>query len=358
MKKVTLQHIAERTGYSKFAVSRALSGKGGISAASRKKIIDEATMLGYFNQKKPSKAQTNPLSFGKSEETVQKNFVVILLTNAREQSQLSPYWGKIVEGASVALEKNNLELIVVTESSANSFRRIIHMPGMMGLIGIGEGIPTSLLLETKKKGFPIVLVDYEDPLVPTDCIFMANYDGIRNLTNYLIGIGHREIQFVGNLKYSRSFFDRWSGFKAAMEENGLSFPQDNQLLELQNIYSMTRREYLVNWMESKLADNDGKDIQWPTAYICANDYIAQSLISVLAEKNISVPSDCSVTGFDNLNDFANETSTLTTINVFKEFLGERAVEMLLRRINHGDNPFEKIQVFGEMIIRASVASRY
>ncbi|WP_231638656.1 LacI family DNA-binding transcriptional regulator [Paenibacillus sp. JCM 10914] len=46
--KVTIQEIADFTGVSKFAVSRALSGKSGVSPQTRDMILKAAGQLGYF----------------------------------------------------------------------------------------------------------------------------------------------------------------------------------------------------------------------------------------------------------------------------------------------------------------------
>lgn len=53
-KKVTMQEIADKVGVSKFAVSKALSGKSGISEATREKIHKVAAEFGYSNQKNSS----------------------------------------------------------------------------------------------------------------------------------------------------------------------------------------------------------------------------------------------------------------------------------------------------------------
>ncbi|MCL6459865.1 MAG: helix-turn-helix domain-containing protein, partial [Gorillibacterium sp.] len=45
--KVTIQQIADLAGVSKFAVSRALSGKTGVSTTTREMIIKTACQLGY-----------------------------------------------------------------------------------------------------------------------------------------------------------------------------------------------------------------------------------------------------------------------------------------------------------------------
>ena len=46
-KKITLDDIARETGLSKYAVSRAISGKSGVSAATRERVLQMCENLGY-----------------------------------------------------------------------------------------------------------------------------------------------------------------------------------------------------------------------------------------------------------------------------------------------------------------------
>ena len=54
MRRVTLQTIAEETGLSKFAVSRALAGKSGVSEETRARVAEVAARLGY---RRPARAR-------------------------------------------------------------------------------------------------------------------------------------------------------------------------------------------------------------------------------------------------------------------------------------------------------------
>ena len=44
---ITIYDIAEKTGYSAPTISKALNGRGGLSPATRKKILDVAEEIGY-----------------------------------------------------------------------------------------------------------------------------------------------------------------------------------------------------------------------------------------------------------------------------------------------------------------------
>ncbi len=79
---------------------------------------------------------------------------------------------------------------------------------------------------------------------------------------------------------------------------------------------------------AKLKEWARDQVPLPTAFVCANDHIAHLVMTVLEESGVSIPADCSVTGFDNL-DFGR---SLATVQVLKESVGERAVSQLFWRL--------------------------
>ncbi|MBB5325732.1 LacI family transcriptional regulator [Anoxybacillus tepidamans] len=344
-KKVTIQQIADYLGVSKYVVSKALSGKRGVSADTRKKVIEAASQLGYFAQKTnkaPSiQLQETKLPVKKGE----KEIVLVLMTNVRFQTRESTYWGAIVDGISEALEKIKLGMVLLTENNVESLIKVLNLEGFIGVITVGL-VESSLLVEVHKMGLPLVMIDYEDPLIPCDMIFNNNFDSSFQLANHLIGLGHKHIQFVGDIHYSRSFYDRWSGLRSSIEENGIKAVFDPDLISI-DFFDLEKQ--FSDWL-GKCSKED-----LPTAFVCANDVIAVGVISILKKNGIHVPNDVSVTGFDNKEITFNMKPTVSTVHVEKENLGKRAVEVLLRRMREQDAPFEKILMSGSLILRESTA---
>lgn len=349
MKKITMQQIADHLGVSKFVVSKALSGKGGVSEQTRERVIQAASQLGYFNQK--NGYMKNVIPSGTTQPTLSgKQSVLVLMPNIRFQNKESLYWGRLLEGISRELEAQKLGMIIISEPRFDNFMSVLNPEGILGMIGVGQ-IATPFLLEVHRIGLPIVLVDHEDPLIPSDTVFANNVDGMARLTNHLIGLGHRKLHFLGNLAFSRSFRDRWMGFRSALEENGLT-PQSlkDPMLELEGVDTGAYDDMLRSWLERQKATG-----QLPTALVCANDSIAIHACSALREIGLNVPGDIAVSGFDNIEDAARHTPAITTINVPKEYLGQRAVKKLLDRLAQPDEPQEKIMISVETVYRDSTA---
>ncbi|WP_334072078.1 MULTISPECIES: LacI family DNA-binding transcriptional regulator [Paenibacillus] len=348
MKKITMQQIADHLGVSKFVVSKALSGKGGVNEVTRNRVIQAASQLGYFAQKNAYiKNQALPQQ---TAPTPGKQSVIVLMPNIRFQTKDSLYWGKILEGISTELESRGFGMVIVSDSRMDQFIHVLNPDGILGMIGVGQ-IDSALLLEVHRLGISMVLVDHEDALIPTDTIFANNGDSMMRLCNHLIGLGHKELYFLSNLSFSRSFRDRWTGFREAMELNGLKTqPANDPLLWLEGIDTGGYREELAGWLEMKKREQ-----MLPTALVCANDSIAVQTISILQELGVSVPEQISVTGFDNIDDAYHSNPALTTVNVPKEAIGRRAVKKLMERIEHPDFKIEKVLVTAELVHRGSTA---
>ncbi|MDQ0191986.1 LacI family DNA-binding transcriptional regulator [Paenibacillus wynnii] len=347
-KKITMQKIADHLGVSKFVVSKSLSGKEGVNETTRERVIQAASQLGYFTQKN---AYVQGIKRTPSQPNSDRNkqSVLVLMPNIRSQTQDSLYWGKIVDGIALALDSEGLGMVIVSEHRADNFINILNPSGILGLVGVGQ-ISTSLLLEVHRIGLPMVLIDHEDPLIPSDTVFANNVDSMTRLTNHLMGIGHTLIHFIGNIRYSRSFRDRWIGFRSALEENELKSPlEDDSMLFLEGMDDGTFKEDFKSWVAKRK-----KDQSLPTAILCANDFIALTVSDALREDGIQVPEDISVTGFDNIEDASRGIPPLTTVHVPKEAMGRAAVEKLLARIQNSTAPLEKILITADIVHRDSV----
>jgi LacI family transcriptional regulator len=342
-KKITMQEIADKVGVSKFAVSKALSGKPGISAATREKIFLIASQYGYFNHKAKAKLQNKITAH--SEEKM----VGILIPDIRSQNKESAYWGRILDGISKSLDNIGVGTVIITDDSPQNFNRVIKPEGLLGVICVGL-ISTPLLLELRNLSIPFVLVDHEDQMLTSDSIFMNSFDSIRKLTNHLLGLGHTNIQFIGDIRYSRSFFDRWCGYKSVMDENHLPHAVNKILIQI----SPSTDEINYNFLMSELVNMSTE--AFPTAFVCANDQIAFNVLRALSELKIRVPEDCSLTGFDNNDDILKHFPEITTVNAEKEALGTKAVNLLFSRLENSQIPYEKVLLQSELIIRGSTAA--
>lgn len=341
-KKVTMQQIADYLGVSKYVVSVALSGKKGVSEETRKKVLSTAAKLGYI----PSPAGPLDDSAQHSDaasKPKREHLFLVIMQNVHVQTRESPYWGEIIDGIQSTIEKHGCKMVLLTEIYTENLGKIVNLREFSGVITVGY-VSSDILLEVKASGLPLVMVDHEDLLVPSDTIFSNNFDACFQLTNYLYGMGHRRIQFVGDIEYARSFYERYNGVRNCLKDKGLEPPYSEELL---HIKGETFYEQFHAWMSQQTEET------FPTAFVCANDQIASTVISILTEAGYRIPDDISVTGFDNTTLSYTASPTITTVDVAKKEMGKRSVEVLMRRMCEKDAALEKIILMSNIIYRES-----
>ena len=92
----------------------------------------------------------------------------------------------------------------------------------------------------------------------------------------------------------------------------------------------------------------------PDAFICANDYLAISLMQALKKKALSVPEDIMITGFDGTTQSAFTNPPLTTVKICGTEIGRLAAELLLNRIRIPSFPYSWTRVKSVPVWRESI----
>ncbi|RQW18767.1 LacI family transcriptional regulator [Bacillus sp. C1-1] len=339
-RKVTMQVIADTVGVSKYVVSKTLNNKLGVSEATRQKILFTAKQLGY-SKDGPSEGPSLPL-----ETEIENGYILVVLPNYEYQSISYTYWGAVFQGISLHIQSKKAGMIVIT--SEMDLSKKVDVPNLIGIITVGT-VDEQTLLALSTYNLPIVTLDHEARIIRADSIFMDNLGGIERMTDHLIGLGHKQLLFVGNIHYSQSFYERWIGFRNSLEKADIPLTQGNQKI-LTIPYDDNMEANLQQHFEKlRIHSTD-----FPTAFVCANDHIARRMIVLLEQNGLACPTDISVTGFDSLEEDKHLSPALTTVQVLKQVMGRRAVDRLVWRAKNRDYPSEKILIVGDITFNESI----
>ena len=161
-------------------------------------------------------------------------------------------------------------------------------------------------------------------------------------TEYLYGLGHRKIAYVGS-EYTMLFSaERKAGYQMALSRHGLPLIAD-YCVEVEQISLDENEPFLT------LVNLDDP----PTAAVVSDDILAVALKRVCLQQGLSVPEDLSIVSFNN-SLFARITSPqLTSVDINSFQLGIEAASQL---INHIENPnllATKIIVPHSLVVRGS-----
>lgn len=318
--KVTIQQIADAVNMSKYAVSRAISGKSGVSQETRSFIVETAQQMGY-------KFTSVRNTFSLTDNAIQSNqiqTVLVLFPNVMYQNKDSIYWGPIFNGISNRLNELKINILTLTEPSHDSIFTLLNPDAIQGVIVVGS-VSTQTLLDLKRLNIPMVIVDHLDRSIACDTIFIDNYTAVSSIMDNLINKGYHSFQFIGQVKAAHSFFERWIAYKSSLEAANISYNQNKELINFElHLKPLVREIY--------------KKEPLPQVFVCANDVYAYFAKEALDELGFVINKDYILTGFDNTYD---EIELYATVNVLKEKMGERAVDQITWRIKHLNMPFER-----------------
>ena len=329
-KKVTMQMIADKLNISKNSVSQALSGKDGVSEATRQLVIKTAKEMGYRYERKRSSA---------SRATARR----VGLIASEITFSLQPFFGEMFLSIEREAHRHGISLLIqsVTPSARDGLvlSPFIADRQVDGLLILSH-ISTAYINKVLEQGIPTVLIDHHDPLNDADAVLTNNRFGAYRAVRHLLELGHRDIGIIGNVRRSPSYQERWEGYLLAMREHGLEPPKAHQLIE-------TAEEETA--IDQALGSLDKR----PSAWFCMNDGYAYYVCSSLKKLGFRIPLDVSVSGFDNSHFSQMSDPKITTTHIDRDLFARVAVEQLLRRLERPDDARLEVLLPTTLIVRES-----
>jgi LacI family xylobiose transport system transcriptional regulator len=297
--------IAEQAAVSMSTVSKVLNGRRGVSGETRERVEQLLHQHGYLR----------PGDAGRSGGLIE---LVV------EQAMSSMWALEIVRGVEAAAHRHNLS-IVLTQTQAR------HDPGAGWIDGVARRRPVAVILvltdlspehkrRLKTRSIPFVLIDpagSPDPDTPS--VGATNWAGGVTATEYLIGLGHRDIGMITGPADMMCTHARLSGFRHAMESAGLT-PRDGRIVP----GDFTRDSGLAAAM--RLLGGPDR----PTAIFASNDMEALGVYEAARRLGLSIPGDVSVVGFDDISLSGWIAPALTTVRQPLANMATEAVEIVLR----------------------------
>lgn len=328
-KNVTMRDIAVLLGVSTVTVSKALTGRDGVSDEVRQTIKKKAQEMGYRYTATKSGKEAKNYNIG---VLVEEQFIEI---------QASAFYFKMYQSIVMQLAKSSysciLEVLTTHMLHNEILPNIVIEKKVDGIITLGK-IDSKYLEDLQTIDIPIIYLDYYDHDINIPSVTTDNVYGTYMLTNLLAEMGHKKIAYVGSIHATPSILDRYLGYFRALLVNNIKFKEE---------YLINDRDESGKYVEMQLPED------MPTAFVCNCDDIAYVLVEKLKKMGYRIPEDISIVGFDN-NTFADYLSPkLTTIEVNVDAMTETACELVIRLVKGEREINGRKVISGKMLIRDS-----
>ncbi|KAA8786154.1 LacI family transcriptional regulator [Paenibacillus sp. 4624] len=337
--KVTIQDIADALGISRNTASKALNDSGNIPEETRNRVIRKAIELKY-----------KQFAYVESEQILSKTpgNIALLTENLPNTSH---FGSLLISGLEkrISAEGYNLSIHIVREVDQDG----LTLPNNFDVSKV-DGIICIELFNLEytrlitELGIPTIFIDCAAnicyPDFHADLLLMENEHSIYQLTKKLIDSGCKSIGFAGDYNHCKSFNERWIGYHRAMLESGLQVDLSHCITDDDKLFFSK-----PGWMKERVSALE----TFPSAYVCANDFIAVELIRAFKSREVTVPQDIVVCGFDNAPESRIIEPPLTTVHIYSNEMGIKAAEMLLSRIDNPEQPYQISHIVTTPIMRES-----
>lgn len=327
---VSIDEVAQRAGLSTATVSRALSGRGYVSAASREKVKRAAQELGYVVSSRASS-----LASGRT-----RNVGVIVPFLDRW------FFSTLLSGVSSALMRHGYDITLYNITADRDVRKDVFQTALRrqrvdAVIAVSIELDETETEQLLDLGLPVIAIGGPNPKL--DTLTVDDFSVAQLATSHLLSLGHTEIAHIGaSDEFDMDFHiptQRRRGFEQTLAEAGI---------EPLAAY-LGAADFTVDGGYRAAKQLLGRPGPRPTAVFVASDEMAIGTVLAARDLGYRVPEDISVVGIDghDLGMFFQ----LTTVDQFPLSQGEKAAEAVLAKLEgteatatqeDGSLPFELV----------------
>ena len=327
-----MKDVAAQSGVSFQTTSKVLNGGGSVSEATRARILQAASDLGYVpNLQARSLVMQRTLTVGMITGDFSDPGLSRLLAGAEQEARRQGY-GVLI--TSVEPEGSGTEYALPAMMERRVDGILFAAPQMEDDPGLSHVLDHAL---------PVVSVHHitggDIPTVGPDDE-AAGYLATRHLLDHR----HRVIASITGIRGRRLTQSRQRGHRRALEEAGVDAGDDLVEEGGEQVAGGTRAARRLLGRRPDL-----------TAIFCHHDLAALGVMGALRDAGRRVPEDCSLVSCDDLGMAAHTTPPLTTVHVPFYETGAEAMRVLLRAVGNSSTRPGKVVLPVQLIVRGSTA---
>lgn len=331
---VTLRDVAQHVGKSVTTVSRALADYSDVSLQTKQVVQQAVEELGYVPNITARQLQK------------QRTDTIGLLLPSLNLRFSDPFFSEFLSAIVEEAKSQGFDLLITTHTSADDeadtylqYVRSRRVDGFI-LVRLHRSDPRIALLQDHN--YPFVAFGQTEQKGDFPFVDEDSKMGIKLIIEHLTDLGHRRIGAIMEpAMFSKSWF-RMQGFISGLQAAGIEFDES---LVLEGGF----RQRSGQSLGAQLLDMPNP----PTAIVAANDLIALGAMNAAYERGLTVGTDVSITGFDDIALAAYTNPSLTTLRQPVHEIGTRICDMLFKIITNQPLSQRQIVLSPELVVRRS-----
>ncbi|MDR0885548.1 MAG: LacI family transcriptional regulator [Clostridiales Family XIII bacterium] len=324
---VSMKNVADACGVSVATVSKALNDHSDIGQTTKDAVRQKAKELGYFAN-----------SSARSLRTSKSYNIGILFEDEARSGLTHDFFSSVINSFKVTVEKLGYDITFINNRGTGklpmSFLGHCKYRGFDGVMIVCMDMRDAEVRELAESDLPIVAIDYQfkDKLA----VFSNNNDGVHKLATYAYEQGHRKIAYIHGAA-SHVTEKRVDSFFEFVKEKGLEqdIPEEYiRIADYRNVDAAAKETEALLDLPNP-----------PTCILYPDDFSTIGGINVFKARNMRIPEDISIAGYDGIQIASVLEPKLTTIKQDTVGMGKAAA---INLINYIENP-EGNQVMTEVL---------
>jgi LacI family transcriptional regulator len=326
-RRVTIAAIADAAGVSVPTVSRVLNGRTDVAAATRERVEQLLRDQGYRrrNSRRPGRAQVLDVVF----DTLDSSWAVELIRGVADVAHAA--------GAGTVVSAVHQD-----ETATRQWLRNLRSRTCDGVVFVLSQASAPVHIQLRRLHIPVVVIDPSGAGADVATVGATNWAGGLSATEHLISLGHRRIGLVAGPRGLACSRARLDGYRAALAAAGIRL--DPALImpgDFTHESGYTAGGRLLDLAEP------------PTAVFATSDQMAFGVHEAARRRGLRVPTDLSVTGFDDLPEARWSSPPLTTVRQPLAEMGGLAAHTVLRLARGEALQAPRVELATELIVRDS-----
>jgi DNA-binding LacI/PurR family transcriptional regulator len=327
---MTLEDVARRAKVSTATVSRVLNNVGQVKDTTVERVMQAVEDLKYYPNLNARMLAGGP------------NRTLGMIVSNLE----NPFFLDIFRTLEADAHRRGYDVLVANtdyrpQQLVSSVKMMLGR-GVSGLAVVVSENKPSLIRELSGSNLPVVFYDVGAAKANITNIKVDYRMGMQRIVEYLYGLGHRRMAFIGHHTTLEPLGDRKATF-----------------LEVAAEYAPRLKVMTVASADGPFGGQNGaREILTsgfrPTAVVCVNDFMALGVLREMHERRIKVPEEVSVTGFDDIGLAEYVSPALTTAHIPREEIGHLIGEALIPG-PHGRREGKEIRIETTLVVRESTA---
>jgi DNA-binding LacI/PurR family transcriptional regulator len=329
-KPVTSIDVARLAEVSQSAVSRTFTPGASVSEATRAKVMDAASKLGY-----------RPNAIARTLSTRRSRMVAVVVSNLQNQ-----FYPVVIERLSQQLQRHGYHVLLFITDSEDADELLVELMRYQvdGIVMASTQLSSALAQQIAAARVPVVMFNRVSRAGSISTVSSDNFGGGRAVAQFLAQGGHRRVAYVAGAEDSSTNRDRERGLREGLAEHGLRV-----VARAVGHYEFDAAAAATHELFANLAAGDR-----PDAVFVASDHMAFAVIDTLrGALGLRVPDDVSVVGFDNVPQAQWGAYRLTTVEQDVNSMIDATVGMLLQQLEDDAVARDHAVVPAQLVVRDS-----